>query len=409
MVAFSYSAFNATGKKEKGRVEAATEQRALDILKSRCLTVSYIGEATDLTFEKPWYARDISFSGGLLSLREQAAIARFIAVLFEARLSLLEVLHAIQNTTENDTIRAHFGNIAMHVSDGEKIDAAFEAERPIFSPIFYGFLRSSDAANALPSLMHALADQFDQQAKARDDVVSALIYPTILVIASIVLVLVVVLVLVPSLVPIFENYEQEPSFTIGILIQVNATLRGFWIPLTIGFTAIGFTGFALVLSGGLQKMLPSVVARLPIVRGLVLRSQLAQLCRSCQLLLEAGEPLPTALRLSSDALGAKGHLGRIWNEAAELVEAGQRASVVFSNYSFLPRNFLELFRIGEEANRLPETLKASADTLAIETTTETQRLVKLVTPVLTLVMGVGIGALIYTIMGAIMEVNEIAF
>ncbi|MFP3344538.1 type II secretion system F family protein, partial [Halomonas sp. SIMBA_159] len=95
--------------------------------------------------------------------------------------------------------------------------------------------------------------------------------------------------------------------------------------------------------------------------------------------------------------------------AATALEEGRHAATVFDTSQLVPPTFRELFRIGEQTNRLTLTLNALSMAMNAQVEQSAQRFITLLTPVLTLVLGSGIGLLVYTLMGAILEVNELAF
>ena len=138
-------------------------------------------------------------------------------------------------------------------------------------------------------------------------------------------------------------------------------------------------------------------------------SEIARLSHSTELLLSAGVPLAHALRDASEAIGGQSGFKERFGEAADAIEAGKTASEIFAADNLLPTAFKELFRIGEQTNRVPDMLAALSKTLADQVDRETERLLTLLTPIITLVLGMGIGLLIYVLMGAILEVNELAF
>ncbi|MEX0301154.1 MAG: type II secretion system F family protein [Leisingera sp.] len=138
-------------------------------------------------------------------------------------------------------------------------------------------------------------------------------------------------------------------------------------------------------------------------------SSLSQLSQAIELLLTSGMPLPDAFRQAAGALGGASGYHATFLEAAEAVEGGLNASAAIEADPFIPASFKELFRIGEETNRLPSTLAALAETMSAQADRQSQRILGLLTPILTLIIGSGVGFLIYTLMGAILEINEIAF
>jgi len=410
MPIYSYQGCDDAGVNESGTIEATSEKLAFDTLQSRGITVFELSVGSRSTDnELPWYRRDISFWGRELPYDDQAATADLLATLFGAGLSATEVIRIAASSSEKLEIKRHFERVGQRVADGASFSAAFEAENRLFSPIFVSFLKVSDTANTLPQLLKKLGRFFQKQNSVRQKVVSALIYPAILVVAAIALLLVVILYLAPNLEPIFASVDREPPGTLAFLLSMNGALRNYWLFVVGGFGVLILALLAALQIPTVRSALSRAQLRLPIVGRLMRLTALSRLAQATELLLSSGQPLAEALRTAAQVMGESSGFGVRFEEAAEAIEAGLSASTVFDEDRAIPPTFKELFRIGEETNRLPSTLAALSESLADQSDRQSQRLLNLLTPTLTLVLGLGIGFLIYTLMGAILEVNELAF
>ncbi len=410
MPVYSYQGCDSTGASENGTIEASSEKLAFDTLQSRGITVFDLSTGTGSTgAELPWYRRDISFWGNELSYEDQAATADLLATLFGAGLSATEVIRIAALSSEKPEIKRHFERVGQRVADGSSFSEAFEAENRLFSPIFVSFLKVSDTANTLPQLLKELGRFFQKQNAVRQKVVSALIYPAILVVAAVALLLVVIFYLAPNLEPIFASVDREPPGTLAFLLSVNEVLRSYWLVVLGCFLGLIFAFLAGLQIPSVKSALSRAQLRLPIVGKLMRLTALSRLAQATELLLSSGQPLAEALRTAAQVMGRSSGFGVRFEEAAEAIEAGLSASTVFDEDPAIPATFKELFRIGEGTNRLPSTLAALSESMATQADRQSQRLLNLLTPALTLVLGLGIGFLIYTLMGAILEVNELAF
>lgn len=410
MPIFTYQGCDNFGASESGTIEASSEKLAFDTLQSRGITVFELSSgAGSLGSSLPWYKRDITFRGHELSFEDQSITANLLSTLFGAGLSATEVIRIAALSSENAEIKRHFERVGQRMADGTRLHEAFEVENRLFSPIFVSFLKISDTANTLPQLLNDLARFFHKQNAIRQKIISALIYPAILVIAAIALLFVVVLYLAPNLEPIFASVDKEPLGTLGFLLAMNEGLRSYW-PLLLG----GFLGLLLAILALLQIPLVKLTLsrarlRLPIFGKLAHLTALSRLTQATEMLLSSGYPLADALRTAARTMGGSAGFGARFEEAAEAIEAGLSASIVFDEDRNIPATFKELFRIGEETNRLRATLLMLSESMSDQADRQSQRLLNLLTPALTLGLGLGIGMLIYTLMGAIMEVNELAF
>ena len=410
MPIYFYQGCDSTGASENGTIEANSEKLAFDTLLSRGIIVFDLSIGSDSTETKlPWYRQDITFWGSELPYEDQAAVADLLATLFGAGLSVTEVIRIAALSSENIEIKRHFERVGQRVADGSSFSKAFEAENRLFSSIFVSFLKVSDTANILPHLLKELGQFFQKQNAIWQKVVSALIYPVILILAAFALLLLVIFYLAPNLAPIFASVDKEPPGTLAFLLFMNEGLRSYWFFFVGGFGGVIFALLAALQVPYVKSVLTRVHFHLPIVGRLMRLSALSRLTQATGLLLSSGQPLAEALRTAAQVMGGSSGFGLRFEEAAIAIESGLSASTVFDQDRAIPPTFKELFRIGEETNRLISTLAALSESMAAQADRQSQRLLNLLTPALTLVLGLGIGFLIYTLMGAILEVNELVF
>lgn len=410
MALYTYQGYNPSGEVEDGTIEATGERIAYETLQSRDITVIELTQGRKSSAHVlPWYRRDISLRGNELPFDDQANTASLLATLFSAGISAADVIRIAVLSSEKPSVKRHFERVGQRVADGETFSSAFEKENRIFSPIFSAFLKVSDTANTLATVLEELSKFLRRQNEIRQKIISALIYPAILVVAAVLLCLTVVLYLAPNLEPIFNSAQQTPPATLTTLLHINDFLVEYWIVITLTtLTAFG-SGLALLQTPKTRVSLYQVSFRVPMIGRLMMLSTLSRLAQSTALLISSGHSFAAALRLSSDIMGRGTHLGDRFKEASETIESGGSASSVFTEDKYIPPQFKELFRIAEETNRVPSTLMAISTSLSTEVDRQSQRLLSLMTPMLTLILGLGIGFLIYTLMGAILEVNELAF
>ncbi|MDA7425614.1 type II secretion system F family protein [Thalassococcus lentus] len=410
MPEFFYKGIDQAGRNENGSLEASSEKLAFDTLSSRGITVFELSERSLETETKTsWLLRDIQFGSARLPPGEQANVAELLASLFRAKLAATEIIRIVASTTHHAEVRRHFERTGQRVADGVQFSYAFAAENRSFSLLFVSFLKVGDTANTAPLLLDSLAEHLRTQSATDRKITSALVYPMILVLAAIALTMVVVFFLAPSLEPIFLAAGQQTPTILSACLRVGDFLSNYWLHSLLTTIAFVFSVIALVQSPALKTYFRTARFRLPLVGPMARDALIVQLCVATRLLLLSGEPLLAALRGAVAAMGDNDRISEAFSEASEALEQGVSAASAFRAYPELPGVFLELFEVGETTNTLPDALNSIREVLSAQTEVRAQRLLSLITPVLTLVLGLGIGTLIYAIMGAVLEINEIAF
>jgi general secretion pathway protein F len=398
---YRYVAYNVGGQREDGIVEFATENQAWDSLLGLGLTVIDLqsdGQAKPSLFSNPFQRS--------LSLDVQADLAEQLAVLFAARLPVTDIVAVIQQGAERPALKQHFGRMAGLMADGMDFPQALEQAGPGLSPLFLSLARVGQASADPAPLMRTLASFLRRQEKLQAQISGALIYPLILLIGGIAVFLMMALYLAPALEPMFVSVNRPIPTGLAAFLWIGNVVRAQGVFLALGLLALilGGTLVARRQSAALKRL----ILYLPIWGSIARSSSLSRLSRSLQLMLAAGKPLASALRDTATYLSNE-PFAPLFAEASVAIEAGASASSVFATDTRLPSVFRELFSLGERTNTLAGITDALATALEDRAERQTGKATQLVTPVLTLIVGGGIGTLVYAVMGAILSVNDLAF
>lgn len=407
MPIFHYEGVGAQGRSKKGQVDASDERQAYEAVQALGLTVTRLSLMGEMGSQLPWYRRDLTATGDRMGYSEQAEIAGQFAVLFRARLSVSEIVHIIGDSNPRPALREQFGQMEQLIADGATLAQAFERIGTQASPLFLSVLRLADAAPAPADALQALAQFFRRQDGLRRQLVGSLIYPAILVVGAVGVLLLISLFLAPSLAPMFEALNQPVPRSISAFLALGGFLSTNG-PLLISLAATATAG--LILSWalpGFRAMRRRLYIRLPVLGPAMKAAELGQLVRCTDLLLRAGLSLPEALREAAGSFGGPSYQA-LFNAAAEALEHGEPAGSVLAAGGQVPPIFGQLIEVGERSNTLPEVLPLLASYMDDRVERSIDRAMKLLTPVITLIVGGGIAMLVYSVMDAILSVNDIA-
>lgn len=401
MPTFSYRAYGTRGTVETGSLDSPSEAAAYQTLKALGLTVVELREGAAVA-ALPWWRRDIPLGDGRLPLADQAALAEQMATMLRVRLPALEMLRILAQGAARAETRERLERTARLVAEGMPLAQAFAQAGPKVAPVFLSLLRAGALSDALPEQLTDLARLLRLQEQLRGQVATALLYPAILVAAAVAVVLIVALTLAPALAPLFQGEGREMPGSLAFFVGLGAVVRGWWWLILAGVAALVVGVMAQRARWGRMAL------RLPLFGPLMRDAALLALVRSLALMLKAGRPLAEALRGMEEADPA-GPFAPDLRAAVAALEGGGRAHLALAEGGRLPPLVRELFRVGEEANALVPVLEAVAQSVQGQMDQSAQRLLRLLTPILTLVIGGAVGALVYSIMGAVLSINDLAF
>ncbi|WP_407529123.1 type II secretion system F family protein [Methylobacterium oryzisoli] len=402
MVRFAYRAYAADGRARAGMIEAETRQRAVARLRADGLQVFAIAPAAG---PAAFWNRDL-FGRDRVNDAARIAFLREFGTLLGAGLTVDRALRLVERQA-SAALRPVLADLLERVVGGASLSRAMAAHPQAFPRDMVDIVRAGEATGTLTDVIASLTGSIERRDAVRRHLVSALIYPALLVVMAIGTVAMIVGVLVPALAPLFEGTGQAPPFAIRAAAALGAGLSAGW-PWLLGGAALAALALArLWPQPAFAAARGRLALRLPLVREIVIGIELGRICRVLGTLLDAQVPIPDAVAATRPLAG-----NRLFREALEeagrrLAEGGSLASGLASLRPHAPST-LNLIASGEQVNRLGSVLTHAAAMHETQTRQRIDRLLALLTPLVTVTIGGLIGGLILSVMGAILSVGQLA-
>lgn len=404
MPTYQYEALGKAGNLETGSLEADDEPAALRLLTADGLSVFSL-ELASIAQQKSWLAQDLRFGRKAIQYGQLGRMAQKLALLLRAGLTLTQSLKTLIETTESKLLRDAVGlAFERHVA-GESFGKALSRDER-FPAFFVAMVLSGEGSNSLPQALEEVAEYFVRQEALKRRILGQLTYPAILVLATVALLMVIIFFLGPNLLPLFENAPNGPPGLFVLLGDINriltenpiGALMAFGILMGL-FALLGFTQAG-------RELLSKALYCLPPIRKIAMELSYARFARSISAFLDSGMTLEGALE--QNVQGRFGGSPQAIERALEFLRAGQSPAEAFSEFSSTPRLFKELFSIGLESNRLVDVMRSLSAQLEAQANQKVERIVALLTPAITLAIGIGVGGLALIILTAILEVSQVA-
>lgn len=402
MPSFHYRAVvPATGKVISGTQDGATGEAVADALRGRGLLPIETRLAKDRR-----QALTPRHAGAAVRKTLPHAVGE-LAVLLGAGLPLDRALHIVVEHIAQPVLKAAFMVLTEHVKAGMPLSAAMAEAPAIFPPIASALAAAGEASGRLDTTMTRLAEALDRAETLRQTVSSAMVYPSILLVVATGVIGVMLLVVVPQ----FENLMEDmggklPSAT-AMLMLVSRVVREWGMVGIVGLVALAFAGMHMMRRPALRAVWHRRLLRLPLFGALVASAETARLARTLGTLVEAGVALPTALAISGRALG-NSHMARALASVAEGVKEGGGLSGPLAATGAFPPIALSFLRTGEETAQLGLMLGRLADVLDRDVRTATQRMITVMTPLITVILGLTVAGIIAALFSAILGINDLA-
>lgn len=341
-----------------------------------------------------------------LSQREIGDVTQQLSTLLSAGLPLDRSLGILTELAENDRIKDVVEKVRNHVREGGTLSEGLEARHGVFSRFYINMVRAGEIGGSLDQTLARMAEYLERAKELKDGVVSALIYPALLVVLAIASLILLMVYVIPQFTPMFEDFGGDLPLLTRIVIGVGDVLQNFWWGL-IAITVVVTLWFRMQMARpASRRVWDQRFLRMKWVGDVIAKIETARLSRTTGTLLVNGVPLLSALSIAKNVM-SNTVLADDVAEAAKQVKTGAPLARALSANGNFPRMALQMVNVGEETGKLDEMLLKVADTYDREVRITVDRLMALMVPALTLGLAFLIGIIVMSVLMAILSVNEL--
>ena len=406
MPSYRFTAINPAGVLVRGVTEAASEAEAVAHIRRqgnipmRTDAARNGGAALDTLLR-------LDFSRRTLRRSEVAYFTRELAVMLGAGQDLDRALRFLDETAPNPRVRAVILSLRDQVRDGATLHAALSRHPGSFPRLHVGLVRAAEAGGNLASTLERIATLMERERALASTLQSAMIYPAMLSFAAVGAIVLLLTEVLPQFTPLFEQNGAALPRSTQLLIDAGALISqdGLWI--LLGFAALGLLLRQALRNPLWRGRLDALVLRLPVIGGLLREVLAARFTRTLGTLLLNGVPLIAALGIVRDVIGNRAGLAAV-DRATESAKGGAGLARTLGGTGIFPPRMIHLLRLGEETAQLgPMSLRA-AEIHEETTRIRVQRLVALLVPVITIVMGAAVAGIVSSLLLAMLSLNDLA-
>lgn len=402
MPVFEYKGLNARGRGVSGLVDADSPRMARQRLKSDGI---YPTELVEGRAKARAEARAIRL-GGRIRPMDVALATRQLATLVGAGLPMLECLAALVDQVENQRLRQVVADVRERVKEGSSLSEALKPHPKAFSELYVSMVAAGEASGTLAPMLARLADFAERQVALSGTVVATMTYPVLMVAIGFTILMLLMTFVVPKVTQVFADMQQAlPAPTLA-LIAFSDFVRGYWWALLIAAVAL-FVAFRRWVGTDAGRMTYDRLSlRLPVVGRLVRMVAISRFTRTLSTLLSGGIPLLEALsitqrvvlnRVLADAIGT----------ASENIKEGESIAAPLAASGVFPPMVTHMISVGEATGELEAMLVKVAEAYDREVETTVGSLTSILSPVMILLMGAVVFAIVLAILLPIVELSGV--
>jgi type IV pilus assembly protein PilC len=329
------------------------------------------------------------------------------ATLLKAGLPLVQSLDILRKRVPNPVFRATLNDVHERVRSGTALSEAFEAQH-LFSGVYTASLMAGEKSGSLEQVIRRYIQHMKVLASARSHVISALIYPVILVVLSLAVVGLIVFKVVPQFADFYSQFGHGADLPLStrIVVALSTHLIGSSGLIGLVLAAAVLAAIVTLRQPAQRRRLHAAVLRLPYFGPLARRFATAQVSRTLATLLSGGIPLVNALDISAKATGNR-FIGEQLALVARQVREGSSLAGSLGTLDLFPTVAVEMVEVGESTGALADMLNSVADFYDEENETSLTRFSNLIQPLLLIVMGFVIAGLLLSLYMPLFKISSL--
>ena len=398
---YQYIATTRSGEVRHGSYEAESEEKVRTYLQEQQLLPIKVHK-----IKKKFHLRQQTGMGRSgrfrVSLLDRVIFARHLSIMLRAGLSLVEALDVLLDQAQSTKMQKIVKDIRKHVINGETLATSLNRFPGVFSGIFIGMVKVGEASGTLERNLEYIASQLERDYDLRRRVRAAMMYPIIVLSATLILGVVLSVFILPKLVRMFESFRMElPTITKAFLDLANFLVEYGWYVLGGLVVLIIFSSF-IFRTPAAKPVLHKLTLQIPILKRLSKGLNLARMTRALSILLKSGVPITESIDITSRVVNNI-CFQRELQSSLKALQQGRTFASALTDERYVPKMANRMINVGEKSGHLEESLAYLASFHEEEVNNITKNLSNIIEPILLIVIGIVLGLLAVAIISPIYQ------
>ena len=328
-----------------------------------------------------------------ITTREFLVFNQELATLLKAGMPLVQSLEILRRRVQNPLFKSVLDDVYERVRAGSALSEAFEAHGSLFPGVYTASLLAGEKSGNLEQVIRRYVAYVKVVAGVRRKTISALVYPLILLILSMVVVSIIVLRVVPEFSAFYDQFGQELPVSTRMIVALSSFAGAYLGVIVLAVITAVFAVWAWLKQPGQKERFDRQMLRVPGLGPVARKFSTSQAARTLATLLGGGIPLVNAIDVAARSI-RNHYISRELRTAAQQVREGRSLAAAMADSNAFPDVAIKMVEVGESTGALQEMLNSLADFYDEEIETNLGRFVTLVEPILLVVMGVVIAGLL---------------
>ena len=406
MAHYQYRATDFQGKIVEGSMEAAEERSVIQRLREKGLIPIRVGQGA----VAPRVARTVHLPGvggrKRIKTADLLIFTRELATLLGAGMPLDRSLTTLTDLAQTPELKRVTSEILEAVRGGTSLAEALAQHPKVFPPLYVNMVKAGEVGGMLDQVLQRLLEYLAAAQELRDEVISALTYPLILVGVGGLSVATLLIFVLPKFATMFADLGQTLPLSTRMMLSISDFFTSPWsligVPAIIG----AIYGLYRYMQNSQRMAFDAFKLRMPVLGRLLRLTEVARFARTLGTLLRSGVPMLQALDIVR-AVSGNQVISQALGEVQVGVREGAGMAGPLSRSGAFPPLALQMIAVGEDTGKLDEMLLTTAEFFDREVRNDVKRLTRLLEPAMILIMGLIVGFMVISMLMAVFSINDV--
>ena len=386
MPSFVWKGKTRTGQIQEGQLLADSRDAAVAVLRRQQIQITSLRERGREVKLMPRLPRGVG-------AKRIALFTRQFSVMLDAGLPLVQCLEILGEQEENRTFQAIINQTRSDVEAGSSLADAMRKHPKAFDALYTNMVAAGEAGGILDIILQRLSVYIEKVVRLNNQVKSALIYPTSVIVIAAGVVFVILKWVIPVFAQLFAGFGSEMPFLTRMVLAASGFVGDYFIFIVavVIFGIVALNRWHKTPHG--RRVLDGLLLKIPIIGMLLRKIAVARFCRTLSTLTASGVPILDGLEITAKTAG-----NAIIEDAImavrKSVEEGKTISEPLAQTKVFPMMVVQMINVGEQTGALDQMLSKIADFFEEEVDTAVAGLMKLIEPIMITVLGVVIGTIV---------------
>ncbi len=401
MAAFYFKAVTADGKVRTGTLQGDTDKAIARELRQQGLIPVYVGTEPKkgLSLNLP------SFTRG--KRRDVLFFTQELSTLLNSGVPLDRALSITSELTERAAFRVIVLDVLRLLKGGKSLADSLSGHSEYFSTLYINIVRAGEASGALGAVFTRLSEFERTRDDLRGYIVSSMIYPSLLMCVALGSITILLNYVVPRIAQVFQGSRMVMPTATKILLEISALVKGYGWMAALGLAAAAALFVSYIRSEHGKLWWDAFRLRVPLLGDALRKAETSRFARAMETLVANSVPLVQSIGIAAATLNNR-RMAMSLDAVAQGVKRGEGLAAPLKKTGQFPLLASHLLSVGEETGRLDQMFGRMAEIYETDTKAAIRRFTALFEPLIILVMGVVIGALILSMLMAITSINDVA-